>query len=66
VEPSRALFVGDDLVNDVGGAKALGLRAAWLVGASPAGGERAADFALGRLTDLLELLALKGGQAIGS
>jgi putative hydrolase of the HAD superfamily len=57
VEPSRALFVGDDLVNDVGGAKALGLRTAWLTGASPDSAEQAADYALERLTDLLDLLA---------
>ena len=35
-EPSRTLMVGDDLRNDVRGAKALGLHAAWLAPGKPA------------------------------
>jgi HAD superfamily hydrolase (TIGR01509 family) len=53
VEPSRALFVGDDVVNDVRGAKAMGFRTAWIAPGRPPGSEPAADYQLRRLSDLL-------------
>ena len=52
----RALFVGDDLVNDVRGAKAMGFRTAWLAPGRPPGSEPAADHHLARLSDLRALL----------
>lgn len=55
VEPARTLFVGDDLVNDVRGAKAMGFVTAWIAPGRPAD-EPAADHRLERLADLLGVL----------
>jgi FMN phosphatase YigB (HAD superfamily) len=53
-DPARTLFVGDDLVNDVRGAKALGLHTAWLAPGRAA--EPAADHHLQRISDLLAVV----------
>lgn len=58
VEPGRALFVGDDRVNDIRGAKALGFRTAWLAPGRTGEPEPAADYRLERLGDVLELPGL--------
>ncbi len=52
-EPREALMVGDDLEADVAGATALGMRAVWI---PRPGAERDGVPALGRLSDLLEIL----------
>lgn len=57
VEPGAALMVGDDLANDVRGAKAAGLRTAWLAPAVEAA-DPAVDIHLRRLPELLEHLPL--------
>ena len=54
VAHDRALFVGDDLLNDVKGPKAVGMRAAWF--APGRNGDDAAD-ADAHVDDLRELLA---------
>lgn len=55
VEPERAVHVGNSLSADVAGAKAAGLRAAWLPetpGADP--GDHAPDYVLSSLAELSE------------
>lgn len=52
VTEAHALFVGDDLVNDVKGPKAAGMRTAWFTPDKPRTNEPAADT---HLTDLREL-----------
>jgi HAD superfamily hydrolase (TIGR01509 family) len=54
VEPAAALMVGDDLANDVRGAKAAGLRTAWLAPSVTVADDPAVDFHLRRLPELLE------------
>ena len=54
--PDRTLFVGDDLANDMRGAKAAGLTTAWLAGSGQAPREPAVDYHLAQLTDVLEIV----------
>lgn len=55
VEPARALHVGNSLPADVAGAKAAGLRAAWLPdGAETDPGRHDPDYVLDSLADLAE------------
>lgn len=61
VEPDRAVHVGNSLAADVAGAKAAGLRAAWLAessGADP--GEHAPDYVVESLAELAELPWARG------
>ena len=61
VEPGAALMVGDDLANDMRGAKSAGLRTAWLAPQAKAADDPAVDLHLRRLADLLEHLPLAPG-----
>ena len=55
VEPERAVHVGNSLRADVAGAKAAGLRAAWLRGEPDANlEEHAPDYVLASIGDLLD------------
>lgn len=55
VEPERAVHVGNSLSADVAGAKAAGLRAAWLAGTPDADpGDHAPDYVLSSLAELAE------------
>jgi HAD superfamily hydrolase (TIGR01549 family) len=56
VEAGRALFVGDDLTNDMGGAKAVGLTTAWLAPGRARPPHPAIDHHLTKLTELLDLV----------
>ena len=55
VTPENVLFVGDDLRNDMQGAKALGCRTAWLPAdpGAPTPRDGSVDIRLGGLSDLL-------------
>ena len=66
--PERTLFVGDDPDDDIGGAKAVGMRTAWVRPGSEApllrwmegsepGEALGADYTVDRVTELLGLLA---------
>jgi putative hydrolase of the HAD superfamily len=56
-KPARALYVGDSHDKDVLGARSAGLHTAWLPGDDGPGDVRhAADFVLGRLEDVEDLL----------
>ena len=60
VEPERTLFVGDSLVNDVGGAQALGLRtcqALWFAADDPGGGAPEPDFRAFTQMDVVSVVA---------
>lgn len=58
VEPSDALYVGDSLEHDVGGAYGAGLKTAWYPPSSEAtAGDHDPDYVLERLTDLDEIIA---------
>lgn len=66
----QTLFVGDDLDNDMRGAKALGMHTAWLPrpGAEPGSAEDCIDFKLDGLSDLLGIVAnmnASGGDTVG-
>lgn len=54
IEPGAALMVGDDLANDVRGAKAAGLRTAWLAPSVARAEDPAVDLHLRWLPELLE------------
>ncbi len=51
VQPSECLFVGDDPINDIAPAAALGMATAWLP-RGPWVGERQPEHTLGAITDL--------------
>ena len=57
VEPGAALMVGDDLANDMRGAKSLGLRTAWLAPQAPEAEDPAVDVHLRGLPELLGYLS---------
>jgi HAD superfamily hydrolase (TIGR01549 family) len=59
VEPGAALMVGDDLENDIRGAKAAGLRTAWLAPGAAVAEDPAVDLHLQRLPELLEHLPVQ-------
>ncbi len=52
----QVLYVGDDLVNDMQGAKAFGMHTAWLPRQGQSGEQTSVDVTLSNLTDLLQLL----------
>ena len=61
VPPERLLYVGDDIVNDMEGAKALGLSTAWLPRAGQGGAHASVDVTLNGLDDLLALIPAADG-----
>ena len=54
--PEQLLYVGDDLVNDMEGAKAYGMHTAWLPRKGQGGEHPSVDVTLTGLTDLIDLL----------
>lgn len=62
VAPENVLFVGDNLRNDMQGAKALGCRTAWLPGdaGAPTPTDGSVDIRLGGLAELLVALGYEG------
>ena len=63
--PEQVLYVGDDLVNDMQGAKAVGMQTAWLPRQGQREGHGSIDITLTGLLDLVDLLgaASAGAQA---
>ena len=65
--PEHLLYVGDDIVNDMQGAKAVGMATAWLPrrgqGESQAGPPACVDVTITGLTDLVDLLDNVDGMA---
>lgn len=59
VAPSDAVHVGDSLYADIGGAKAVGMRAVWInrTGAEPAAGSAAPDAVISSMAELPRVLA---------
>lgn len=56
MSPGQLLYVGDDLVSDMDGAKAYGMHTAWLPRTGQGGEHASVDVTLTGLTDLVELL----------
>ncbi|MBI4818746.1 MAG: HAD hydrolase-like protein [Deltaproteobacteria bacterium] len=56
MHPGAALFVGDDSVRDIDGARAAGLRACWVARTSLT--HPTADLQIASVTELRSLLAL--------
>ena len=54
--PEQVLYVGDDLVNDMQGAKAFGMQTAWLPRQGQREGDPSIDVTLTELADLVDLL----------
>ena len=54
--PQQLLYVGDDIVNDMEGAKAYGMHTAWLPRKGQGGEHTSVDVTLTGLTDLVDLL----------
>ena len=55
LSPGQLLYVGDDLINDMEGAKAYGMHTAWLPRKGQSGQHSSVDVTLTGLTDLVEL-----------
>lgn len=56
MSPEQLLYVGDDVVNDMDGAKAFGMHTAWLPRKGQGGAHPSVDVTLEGLTDLVGLL----------
>jgi putative hydrolase of the HAD superfamily len=56
VKPDQALMIGNDLVQDIEGAKAIGLRTGWFTG-TPKHHVDSADFSFSDFGDLPQLIA---------
>lgn len=60
--PAQVLYVGDDLVNDMAGAKAAGMATAWLPRPGATGRSASIDLTLTGLADLVDVFACHSGK----